>query len=104
MNFERGQDTKEALDVGLKSKALIVDSLYYLHINDIGLKFWRKMDSERVPDILQDIVEHPEKDNNYQVDFITESGLIYNPEHIQNFNGTYFKYIDEFYLIPNYEL
>ncbi len=109
--FERGKDPKESMDIGLTEKAAIVHALLYIDRapswegSSAGTEILVRMNSFKIPEILQSIVEDPKKVLKYFVEFITKDGYISsgNQDYLKYFAGTYVQYKNKIYLIPRYE-
>ena len=97
MKFERGKDPKEAMEVGMRSRAPIVYRLLFIEDGDtlIGVS------SSQVVSILMNLQYFPRHVLKYHVEFMDKEARIFSgTTPLANYAGKIVKYQRDFYHIP----
>ena len=107
MDFERGRDVKEAIDIGIFAKAPIVHSILLVHkvpawVSDSPRdEALIREDSDNYHRILKEVSEGKRKTRKVYVEFIDKEGKIYSGKSpLECYQGRYVRYQDKLYSIP----
>ena len=94
VNFERGIDPKEKMNIGMRHDAI---EIITIAAEETGADF----EGDQIHEILSDVVENPETQDEWAVEYYVDKAIpITDWRNLHSFSGRYVMYDGTYYLIP----